>query len=175
MNRTFQIGDATVSLELTPDAGRPGSFRARFADGTVMDVTLSPSGGPPRTIRAGGRSHALSIARARDRTWVQIGSCAFECEPVRASRGPARAGPGRDPEVRSPIAGKVLRVFVEIGATVAAGQKLLSVEAMKMENDIHASIAGRVARLAVAPGHPIQPGDLLVVVEPAEPSGATGR
>jgi 3-methylcrotonyl-CoA carboxylase alpha subunit len=61
--------------------------------------------------------------------------------------------------------GRVLGVNVKPGQTVAAGDRLLVLEAMKMENRISAPVAGIVARVAVAEGDQIADGALLVEIE----------
>jgi biotin carboxyl carrier protein len=66
-----------------------------------------------------------------------------------AQRADARRGPQ---EVRAPIPGKVVRVAVSKGDAVVAGQPLLVLEAMKMENPICAEGAGRVDEVLVSAG-----------------------
>jgi biotin carboxyl carrier protein len=166
MQRTYQVGDRAFAVELEADASAPGVYRARV-DGHELTVEVRPPTGSPRVLIVDGTSYPIASARDRDRTWVQVLAETFACDLVRGKR-PAGAGGGRkDPEVKSPIAGKVLKLFVAPGDTVTAGQKLISVEAMKMENEIHASLAGKVARIAVTVGQPIQSGDLLLVIDPA--------
>ncbi len=67
--------------------------------------------------------------------------------------------------VVSPMQGTVLKVEVADGDEVDAGQVLLVVEAMKMENEILAHAAGVVRQLSVSPGAPVTSGQLLCVVE----------
>jgi acetyl-CoA/propionyl-CoA carboxylase biotin carboxyl carrier protein len=64
--------------------------------------------------------------------------------------------------VRSPMQGTVLKVNAEVGDEVAAGQVLVVVEAMKMENEIVARDTGRVEEIAVAPGDQVTSGQLLI-------------
>jgi acetyl-CoA/propionyl-CoA carboxylase biotin carboxyl carrier protein len=64
--------------------------------------------------------------------------------------------------VRSPMQGTVLKVNAEVGDEVAAGQVLVVVEAMKMENEIVARDAGQVEEIAVAPGDQVTSGQLLI-------------
>jgi acetyl-CoA/propionyl-CoA/long-chain acyl-CoA carboxylase, biotin carboxylase, biotin carboxyl carrier protein len=82
---------------------------------------------------------------------------------------------GRDAIV-SPMQGTVLSVQVADGDPVTAGQVICIVEAMKMENEVHALRDGVVADLSVAPGEPVRIGQVicLVVAEPAaaEPAAA---
>ena len=66
--------------------------------------------------------------------------------------------------VRAIIPGRVVSVAVTPGDTVAAGQRLLAVEAMKMENELRAPRDGVVERVAVAVGQTVELGDSLVVI-----------
>jgi acetyl-CoA/propionyl-CoA carboxylase biotin carboxyl carrier protein len=79
------------------------------------------------------------------------------------SRGRGPSGAGRD-AVLSPMQGTVLAVEVSEGDEVEAGQVLCIVEAMKMENEVHAHRAGRVTELSVAPGQPVTTGQVICVV-----------
>jgi acetyl-CoA/propionyl-CoA carboxylase biotin carboxyl carrier protein len=78
-------------------------------------------------------------------------------------RGGGAAAAGRDAVV-SPMQGTVLAVEVAEGDDVEAGQVLCIVEAMKMENEVHAHRAGRVTELSVAPGQPVTTGQVICVV-----------
>jgi acetyl-CoA/propionyl-CoA carboxylase biotin carboxyl carrier protein len=79
------------------------------------------------------------------------------------ARGSGGAAAGRDAVV-SPMQGTVLAVEVAEGDEVEAGQVLCIVEAMKMENEVHAHRAGRVTELSVAPGEPVKTGQIICVV-----------
>jgi biotin carboxyl carrier protein len=65
--------------------------------------------------------------------------------------------------------GKVIRVLVKAGDSVAARQPLVVIEAMKMENEIAAPRAGTVGEVAVGEGDPVEAGRLLVVVASSLP------
>ncbi len=77
--------------------------------------------------------------------------------------GVAAAGGGRG-EVRAIIPGKIVAIDVQAGATVEPGQRLLVLEAMKMQNEIVAPRGGTVERIAVEPGATVERDDLLVVI-----------
>jgi acetyl-CoA/propionyl-CoA carboxylase biotin carboxyl carrier protein len=79
------------------------------------------------------------------------------------SRGPGGAGAGRDAVV-SPMQGTVLAVEVAEGDEVEAGEVLCIVEAMKMENEVHAHRSGRVTELSVTAGQPVTTGQVICVV-----------
>ncbi len=68
-------------------------------------------------------------------------------------------------QVAAPIPGLITSVAVAVGAEVAAGEQLLVLEAMKMENEITAPMSGTVAAVHVSPGEPVEKGTPLVVLE----------
>ena len=65
----------------------------------------------------------------------------------------------------APMPGRIVRVLVRAGDAVVAGQPLVVVEAMKMENELKSLKAGRVKEVSVGEGTSIEAGRLLVVVE----------
>ena len=74
---------------------------------------------------------------------------------------PVAAGAG---SIESPMPGKVLKILVSQGAPVTAGQLVLILEAMKMENEIYASVAGTVTQLGCKEGDSVNTGDTLLVI-----------
>lgn len=83
----------------------------------------------------------------------------------RASRDRTAAGAAGGPlEIRAIIPGRVVAVAVAPGDTVEAGQTLLAVEAMKMQNELRAPRAGTVTRVPAAAGATVEVGDVLVVL-----------
>ena len=79
------------------------------------------------------------------------------------SRSGGASGAGKDAVV-SPMQGTVLAVEVGEGDEVVAGQVICIVEAMKMENEVHAHRAGRITELSVAAGQPVKTGQVICVV-----------
>jgi biotin carboxyl carrier protein len=67
--------------------------------------------------------------------------------------------------VKAPMPGKVVRVLVSEGDEVVAGQGLLVVEAMKMQNEMKAPRAGRVLTIAVKEHEPVTAGSVLLTIE----------
>jgi biotin carboxyl carrier protein len=104
---------------------------------------------------------------------VLVGGFRFEVEVEperlaalreRATRGRGEGAHGGPQEVRAIIPGKVVSVSVAAGDAVTAGQQLLVVEAMKMQNELRAPRDGTIDKVGVAPGVNIEVGDLLVVI-----------
>jgi len=103
---------------------------------------------------------------------------AFTAAPARRGSGgssgapgkprPAAAGPAAsagDGTVTAPMQGTIVKVLIEVGASVEAGQAIIVLEAMKMENNINAGASGTVSELKVAPGDAVSLGDVLAVIE----------
>ncbi len=82
----------------------------------------------------------------------------------RSRRGAAAAAMGGPVEVRAIIPGRVVSVSIRPGDAVEAGQQILVVEAMKMQNELRAPREGSIERIGVAVGDTIEVGDLLVVI-----------
>ncbi len=76
------------------------------------------------------------------------------------------AGGARDQVLRSPITGKVVKVLVSAGEEVAAGQAVVIIEAMKMENRVFATAAGTVSSVSVKDGDAAQSGKELLRIAP---------
>ena len=85
---------------------------------------------------------------------------------LEAKTAPAvKADPGRPGHVGAPIPGAVTAVTVEENQTVKKGDKLLVMEAMKMQSTVYAPIPGKVSRLLARVGQQVEPKDLLLVIE----------
>ena len=61
--------------------------------------------------------------------------------------------------------GTIVKVLVEVGQAVEAGQAVCVLEAMKMENNIAADKAGTVTEIKVQPGQPVGAGEIVLVIE----------
>jgi glutaconyl-CoA/methylmalonyl-CoA decarboxylase subunit gamma len=66
--------------------------------------------------------------------------------------------------IKAPLPGVILHIDVKIGDTVKVGEKLLTLEAMKMENTIPSDVAGKVLDIKVEPGTTVMEGTDLVVI-----------
>jgi acetyl-CoA/propionyl-CoA carboxylase, biotin carboxylase, biotin carboxyl carrier protein len=110
-----------------------------------------------RSVEVDGRRFEVRVLR-QEPAFAELGRRRRE-----RTRGTGAGGPGRDAVV-SPMQGTVLAVEVEEGDEVEAGQVICIVEAMKMENEVHAHRAGVVTELSVAPGQPVKTGQVICVV-----------
>jgi biotin carboxyl carrier protein len=78
--------------------------------------------------------------------------------------GSSRKAEGRE-AIKAPMPGKVVRILVAIGDEVTAGQGLVVLEAMKMQNEMKAPRAGRVASIAVKEHEALTAGSVLLTIE----------
>jgi acetyl-CoA/propionyl-CoA carboxylase biotin carboxyl carrier protein len=120
------------------------------------------AGDEPMMIKVGGRWLPVAVpglAQARE------GPLALARQQARERR--PRAGQAAGDLISAPMQGTVVRVMVADGETVAAGQVLAVVEAMKMENPVRAPHAGQVTDLRVPAGETVAQGTVLCRIVPA--------
>jgi biotin carboxyl carrier protein len=136
-----------------------GGGRYQLVDGSsAVRVVLEPDAPAP----GGVRRREVLVDGFRFLVDVESERVAALRERATSGRGTAaHAGPL---QVRAIIPGKVVAVSVKSGDAVAAGQQLLVVEAMKMQNELRAPRDGTIDRVGVAVGVNIEIGDLLVVI-----------
>ena len=124
----------------------PGTFSILIA-GRVFEARVLP-GKDNLSVRCAGRDFAVEV---RDpRAW-------------RGSRSSVLEAEGRQ-QVPAPMPGKVVRVLVAAGDVVEAGQGLIVVEAMKMQNEIRAPKGGTIERVLAREGQAVSAGETLVVI-----------
>ncbi len=107
--------------------------------------------------------------KSRNPLEVIVGTTHFAVtltDPKRLSSAASASAHGDDAaRIIAPMPGKVVRVMVAAGAEVAAGDGIIVVEAMKMQNEIKAPKAGTVTALNIQPGATVNGGDVLAVIE----------
>jgi biotin carboxyl carrier protein len=140
-------------------------------DGERLDVSLTPVAGTPvRLVRIGEQVHRVVARRGNSRgAWLlDVDGTRVEAEALdermRAIKDLTAAtakASGPAPLV-APMPGLVVRIAVAVGDTVAAGQGLAVIEAMKMENELRASAAGVVTAIRVSAGQAVEKGAVLI-------------
>jgi biotin carboxyl carrier protein len=115
--------------------------------------------------------HAYEIKREQTATdlhmWVGSSRFAVELRDPRSLRSRQKsAGDEKGPKkIVAPMPGRVVRVLVAEGAEVEAGQGIVVIEAMKMQNEIKSPKKGVVKTISATPGAAVNPGDVLAIVE----------
>jgi biotin carboxyl carrier protein len=140
------------------------------------------------TLTINDTAYSVSVKRmSRDSATVEVNGEDYEVEisrepgsapqPTSAPPSPAATAPAAIPaaaarpavaggsgEIRAPMPGKIIDVLVGVGDIIKAGDKVLRMEAMKMENEIFAPVDGSVTEVAVQEGKDVEEGQLLVVI-----------
>lgn len=147
-------------------------------EGERVTASLSRiEGTPVRLLRIGEQVHRLVARRgaSRGHYTLDLDGQRVESEAldertrtIRDLTAAADEDNGPAPLV-APMPGLVVRVSVAVGDTVTAGQGLVVVEAMKMENELRASVAGIVTAVLAIPGQAVDKGALLVELGPIPP------
>lgn len=88
-----------------------------------------------------------------------------QIDAKRASKGSKRPKATKDSDVTSPMPGRIVAINVAVGDEVTAGDTVLTVEAMKMENPVHAPESGTVKSVYVAEGDTVNPDECLIEME----------
>ena len=78
--------------------------------------------------------------------------------------GASAAAPIGDGKIVAPISGTIISIGVKVGDSVSVDQVVLTLEAMKMENDITATVSGTVKEIAVSEGSDTSTGQLLMTI-----------
>ena len=152
--------DGTTELLAPEAAGRPHIYRTpTTSQPMVLAAGRTAPEGAEVWVWSAGFCGMVTVADRQAQTLQQLAQIEAESEPAA-------------PEVAAPLPGTVVAVHVCQGADVAAGDALLTVEAMKMEHRLLAPSAG-VVTLAAAQGDTVKLGQVLATVEPqaaAEPA-----
>jgi biotin carboxyl carrier protein len=162
------IGTRTFRVELDG-----GTVRVDDAAFDTTDLVRLP-GTDVRHLLADGRSVTVVAHRGNGEWQLDVDGWGLRAQVVdertRAIRAMTRqaSGPQGPKPVRAPMPGLVVRVEVETGDSVSAGQGVVIMEAMKMENELRAESDGVVAKVLVQAGATVEKGATLVEFEPAD-------
>jgi len=147
-----------------------GRYSVRLGDRTV-EVDLLAAGNSLYSLLIDGRSYEVDVLPGEEALTVLVRGEPYYIKVqdertarLRAATGKGRAQSGRR-TVASPMPGKVVRHLVRVGDAVEAGQGVIVVEAMKMENELRAPAAGTVREIRAAEGAVVAGGAPLVVIE----------
>jgi biotin carboxyl carrier protein len=171
------------SVETPPPGGTPTESRPdrefelrpegdgfRLTVGGVEQSVTGPVGAVTRAL-VDGRPVEASVRREGELIVVEYHGRRYEYR-VRDARAPKIARRRHEEtaagELHAPMPGLVVEIFAAIGDRVEAGNPLVVVEAMKMQNALPAPLSGRVTALSVSPGTPVESGALLLTVTPDE-------
>ncbi|WP_338811128.1 biotin carboxylase N-terminal domain-containing protein [Dermacoccus nishinomiyaensis] len=166
------VEDPAFAPEFTDTPDAPFSVHTRWIE-TEFDNQISPYDGTPETAAEQAARQSVVVEVGGKRLEVSLpGDLAVSAGPAKPSGGPRRAArksgggaaAGGD-SLTAPMQGTVVKVAVEDGATVEAGDTIVVIEAMKMEQPITAHKAGVVSGLAATVGETVTAGTVLAQIK----------
>jgi len=163
------IGEEELNLQV--ESSDNGTWRI-VIDGRERVVDASQVRPGTWSLLIGGRSYIVDLDRHKRGTTAlsqsaEVGIEIEDAKRKRLARAVAEgrgAAAGKGEEIAAPIAGKVVKLLVSTGDEVAAGQGVIVLEAMKMENEISAERGGSVKEIHVQPGASVETHDPLLTL-----------
>ena len=166
MKYVVSVAGRDVEVEIDGDRVR--------VDGADVNARMTDLPGTPIALLSlGDEVHRVAVTRqpGRGRYSLSMDGRRYEVEALdertRAIRelSAANAGPVGPAPVIAPMPGLIVRVNVSVGDAVSAGQGLVVMEAMKMENELRATAAGVVKAVRATVGSAVERGTVLVELE----------
>jgi 3-methylcrotonyl-CoA carboxylase alpha subunit len=142
-----------VTLQGESTGSDPSLERGEAGGGPARGLT--PAAAPIRRISVAGDGHPLYVLY--DMQQIALSWPTFDASGIEDN--------GDGASVRAPIIGRVAKVFVKPGDTVAKGDRIAVVEAMKMEHVLHAARPGKITKVAVAENQQVTQGALIAALE----------
>lgn len=163
MRFAIEVAGRTRNVEIA----RQGKSYLVTVDGQAQTVDVAVGNAWSLLIGPGRSYEVAFVPRPGGEMLVYV-----DGHPVVTRRGGQVRNDGRSNEARvgpqpivAPMPGRILKVLVKTGDTVAARQGLIVVEAMKMENELRSPKAGTVTEIRVAEGATVEANTVLMVVD----------
>jgi biotin carboxyl carrier protein len=163
-----RIADEDVELEVRHSGD---STEVRLGDRTILADLVRIAGSPVYSLVLDGKSHEVSAHRRGEKFELVLAGENYRADVLdeRAMRIAEATGDvvgqHSGETVLAPMPGVVIGIAVAVGDAVEAGQGVLTLEAMKMENELKSSAAGVVKQIKVEVGQGVAQGEPLVVIE----------
>jgi biotin carboxyl carrier protein len=159
------LAEKTYRIELT----QAGERWKCILDGRALPVDVVYGQNGVLSLLLGGKSYEVKQEIVGTETNVIVGHERFiaSVRDPRSFRSRSRAGANEQGvmKIKAPMPGKVVRVLAGVGTPVEAGQSVLVIEAMKMQNELKAPKSGVVKKINVAEGAAVDAGQALAEVE----------
>ena len=143
-----------------PDAFEPMPVLETEVAPPVAAATIDPD---IYTVEVAGQAYVVRVSSGGDVTQLAASGAPATPAPT-AMPAPATASSGAGTAIPAPLAGNVIKLLVNVGDTVAAGDVILILEAMKMETEIRSQTSGQVVAVNVGVGDAVKVGDSLMAL-----------
>ena len=162
-----QIGLKFIENRGNPDAFEPApsAQSSQSADVAQVEKTAantSTSGSETYDVNVDGKVYHVEVAPSGTLTSVKPAGAAQSSVPAPASNTQASAGTSQS--IDAPLAGNVFKILVKSGDSIAEGDVVMILEAMKMETEIRAAFTGTVTEVTVGEGDAVSSGQPLILL-----------
>lgn len=150
-----------------------GRYRVTTPDGRTLEVDAFSPADDRLHLLVDDESVDAAFVRRGDTMQLQVHSERHDVEVLnererRMRAADAVASAGGNPELVSPMAGQVVKIDADVGDVVDAGDRIVVVEAMKMENDLEAHRGGVIDSIEVEAGDSVEIDDVLAIIRDAD-------
>jgi geranyl-CoA carboxylase alpha subunit len=159
----FELDHKVHDIEIVRE--RDGSYRG--LENTPYRIEVHAVEGQTIRLSRDGLSESVKFLRDRDRLYFQHRGVTLSVCDLTLAAPVSAAASGGDGKVRAAMNGRVVAVLVKPGEQVAAGQPVMTLEAMKMEHVHTAGVAGKISAIDVAEGEQVTTGRIVVEIEAA--------
>lgn len=157
----IDLGQGVHEVDIVRE--RDGGYLASF-DGGEQRFEINELGRDMIRFRANGTMESVRFLRDGDRLYVLHRGVTITVRDLTMAAPVSAAAGGGDGKVRAAMNGRVVAVLVKPGDKVAAGQPVMTLEAMKMEHVHTAGVAGTVSAIDVAEGEQVTTGKIVVEI-----------
>ena len=133
-------------------------------NGTKYSVDIKEVEGQEINLEVNGTPYKVTVDKEMKPTKVAAPKVVSKAATQATAGVVPPAAKAKAATVNSPLPGPILKIFVKEGDKVTAGQKVVLLEAMKMENNIETDYAGTVTSIKVREGDSIMEGDVLITI-----------
>ncbi len=166
---TIDLGETQCTVLVESD----GTRYTLEVDGETMELDARQLGEGEFHLLSGSQSHDVLVEGSGLDTVVHLNGVAVPVklldEHQAARLAATGSGPGRGADgmvsIKAPMPGQVVKRLAAEGETISAGQGIIVVEAMKMENELRSPVDGTVKKILVDEGTNVEAGEDLVTIE----------
>ena len=168
MKYNVRIAEENIELEVRHSGN---ATEVVVGDRVLAADLVRIAGSPVYSLVLDGRSHEVSVHRRSGRFELVVGGESYDADVMdeRAMRIAEATGDEGEKQsgetVLAPMPGVVVGVAIAVGDTVTPGQGVITLEAMKMENELKSAVEGVVKEIKVEVGQGVAQGEPLVVIE----------
>jgi biotin carboxyl carrier protein len=168
------VGGKSHKVEVESVAATPPSSNGELAyrvrlDGREITVSCVPISAGSLSLIVNGESFDVACERVGERLQVSVRGAIYESivSDPRSLRSQKRSGlaDSGEQKLTASMPGKVIRIIASVGDQITAGQGILIIEAMKMQNEVRSPKDGQLKKLLVRQGANVVAGEVLAIIE----------